>query len=427
MRVLVLGSGGREHALCWAIGRSPLVSQVVCAPGNDGMRGDARLAPVDLTDLPSVVKLALEESADLVVVGPEDPLAAGVADVLREAGIVVFGPGREAAQLESSKLFAKQFMERHGIPTAGHRVFEDADAAEAWVGERGGDCVVKADGLAAGKGVFVCTDVDAARAAVDEIMRDRRFGASGARVVIEERLVGEEISYYAICDGERWVPLGSAQDFKRALDGDRGENTGGMGAYSPVPFVDAALERRIHEQILDPVFSGMRAEGRPYRGVLFAGLILVDGDPVVIEFNCRFGDPETQALLFRLESDLVPVLEAAAEGRLPDDLEFRYGDPSVAVVIASEGYPRSYPKGVPIEGLDAVEGPDLKCFHAASRLQGGALVTNGGRVLCATARGASLEAARDRAYAAAERIAWPGAQYRRDIALRALRSDETPA
>jgi len=425
MRVLVLGSGGREHALCWAIGRSPLVSQVVCAPGNDGMRGDARLASLDLADLPSVVKLAREESADLVVVGPEDPLAAGVADVLREAGIPVFGPGREAARLESSKRFAKEFMERHGIPTAGHRVFDDADAADAWVDERGGDCVVKADGLAAGKGVFVCTDVAAAKAAVDEIMRDRRFGASGARVVIEDRLVGEEISYYAICDGERWVPLGSAQDFKRALDGDRGENTGGMGAYSPVPFVDAALERRIHEQILEPVFSGMRAEGHPYRGVLFAGLILVDGDPVVIEFNCRFGDPETQALLFRLESDLVPVLEAAAEGRIPDDLDFRYGDPAVAVVIASEGYPRSYPKGVPIEGLESVEGPDLKCFHAASRLAGEGLVTNGGRVLCATARGESLAIARERAYAAAERVAWKGAHYRRDIALRALRSEET--
>ncbi len=423
MRVLVLGSGGREHALAWMAARSPLVDEVICAPGNDGMRDDARLVPVELSDLDAIVKLAREERADLVIVGPEDPLAAGVADRLDAAGIAAFGPSAEAAQLESSKLFAKEFMARHGVPTAGYEVFDDADAAERYAEARGGDCVVKADGLTAGKGVFVCSEVDAARGAISEIMRDRRFGGAGARVLIEDRLVGEEVSYYAIGDGRSFVPLGSAQDFKRALDGDEGENTGGVGSYSPVPFVDAKLEQRIVDEIVRPVFEGMRAEGRPFRGVLYAGLMIADGDPYVIEFNVRFGDPETQALMFRLDSDLVPVLRDAAAGRIDPDAAFDWGDPSVCVVLSSEGYPRSYDTGLPIEGLaPSDEGNAVKVFHAGTRLEGGRPVTAGGRVLGVTARGGSLASARAHAYAAVERIRWRGMQFRRDIALRAARA-----
>ncbi len=423
MRVLVLGSGGREHALAWMAARSPLVDEVICAPGNDGMRDDARLVPVELSDLDAIVKLAREERADLVIVGPEDPLAAGVVDRLDAAGIAAFGPSAEAAQLESSKLFAKEFMARHGVPTAGHEVFDDPDAAERHVEGRGGNCVVKADGLAAGKGVFVCSEVDAARGAISEIMRDRRFGGAGARVLIEDRLVGEEVSYYAIGDGRSFVPLGSAQDFKRALDGDEGENTGGVGSYSPVPFVDAKLEQRIVDEIVRPVFEGMRAEGRPFRGVLYAGLMIVGGDPYVIEFNVRFGDPETQALMFRLDSDLVPVLRDAAAGRIDLDAAFDWGDPSVCVVLSSEGYPRSYDTGLPIEGLGGSDEADaVKVFHAGTRLEGGRPVTAGGRVLGVTARGGSLASARAHAYAAVERIRWRGMQFRRDIALRAARA-----
>lgn len=423
MRVLVLGSGGREHALAWMAARSPLVDEVICAPGNHGMRDDARLAPVELSDLDAIVKLAREERADLVIVGPEAPLAAGVVDRLDAAGIAAFGPSAEAAQLESSKLFAKEFMARHGVPTAGHEVFDDADAAERHAEARGGDCVVKADGLAAGKGVFVCSEVDAARGAISEIMRDRRFGGAGARVLIEDRLVGEEVSYYAIGDGRSFVPLGSAQDFKRALDGDEGENTGGIGSYSPVPFVDAKLEQRIVDEIVRPVFEGMRAEGRPFRGVLYAGLMIVDGDPYVIEFNVRFGDPETQALMFRLGSDLVPVLRDAAAGRIDADAAFDWGDPTVCVVLSSEGYPRGYDTGLPIEGLaPSDEGNAVKVFHAGTRLEGGRPVTAGGRVLGVTARGGSLAGARADAYAAIERISWPGMQFRRDIAERAARA-----
>ncbi len=425
MRVLVLGSGGREHALCWAIGRSPLVDEVICAPGNDGMRGDARPVPVDLADLPSIVQLARDERADLVVVGPEDPLAAGIVDRLAEAGIAAFGPGAEAARLESSKLFAKEFMQRHGIPTAAHRAFDTPEAAESFVVERfrsdgEGDCVVKADGLAAGKGVFVCSDVEAARAAIDEIMRDRRFGSAGGRVLIEDRLVGEEVSFYAICDGKRFVSLASAQDFKRALDGDAGENTGGVGAYSPVPFVDDAMQQRIVREIVRPVFDGMRAEGRPFKGVLYAGLMIVDGEPHVIEFNVRFGDPETQALMLRLESDLVPVLLASAAGSL-DEVQLRWADAAVCVVLTSEGYPRSYATGMLIEGLEAAACDDVVVFHAGTRQGPEGLVTAGGRVLGVTARGATLAGGRRLAYEAAGQIDWKGVCYRRDIAERVTR------
>ena len=422
MRILVLGSGGREHALVWAVRRSPLVEEVLCAPGSDAIARDARVFSADPCDLAQVVALAKHESVDLVVVGPEDPLAAGVADALTEAGTPVFGPSREAAQLESSKSFAKAFMARHSIPTAAHESFSELEAAEHYATEHDGPLVVKADGLAAGKGVFMCADAGEAVQALREIMRERRFGAAGASVVIEEQLLGEELSFYAISDGERFVCLDAAQDFKRALDGGRGENTGGMGAYSPVPLVGPELAGRIVERVVAPTLAGMRAEGRPYRGVLFVGLMIRDGQPSVIEYNARFGDPETQALLFRLESDLVPLLDAAARGRLPDDAaeSLRFGPPAVCVVMASEGYPRGYPTDLPIRGLEELEArPDVGVFHSGTALVDGAWRTRGGRVLGVTARGTTLGEARERAYQAAASLHWKGAFFRRDIAAAA--------
>jgi len=423
MRVLVLGSGGREHALAWAIGKSPLVDEVLCAPGSDGIALDARVLRVDPRDPRALVEAVKREGVDFVVVGPEDLLAAGVADRLGEAGISVFGPSAEAAQLESSKRFAKEFMARHGIPTGRHQSFDAADAAEAHVRALAGPCVVKADGLAAGKGVAVCDGPAEAIAAIGEIMRERRFGAAGASVLVEERLAGEEASLYALCDGERFAVLGHAQDHKRALDGDRGENTGGVGAYSPAAPIDAALEREVVERIVRPAVRGMNAEGRPFRGALFVGLMIQDGRPFVIEFNARFGDPETQPLLFRLESDLVPLLIGAAEGRLPEPATpLRFGDPAVCVVMTSEGYPRHFVTGAPISGLEALEGlPDAKVFHAGTRRRpDGGWETAAGRVLGVTARGRDLAAARARAYELVERIRFPGAHWRTDIAQRAL-------
>jgi phosphoribosylamine--glycine ligase len=423
MRVLVLGSGGREHALAWAIARSPLVDEVLCAPGSDGIARHARCIEADLADARSILELVKREDAALVVVGPEDPLVGGIADRLSDAGVAVFGPGAAAARLEGSKAFAKAFMERHGIPTAAYRAFEDPDRAERYVRERGGPVVVKADGLAAGKGVYMCRGPDEAVAALSEIMRERRFGESGAAVVLEDWLVGEEASYYAICDGERTVHLAPAQDHKPIFDGDKGENTGGMGAYSPAPVVDAEVERKVIDRIVRPTVDGMRAEGSPFRGVLYVGLMIVEGEPYVVEFNVRFGDPETQPLLYRLESDLVPLLIGAARGQLPaDPSRLVFGDPSVCVVLASEGYPRSYPKGREITGLDEVAAlEDVIVFHSGTRRADGRWETAGGRVLGVTARGADIAAARERAYAALRHIRFEGAQFRSDIALRALR------
>jgi phosphoribosylamine---glycine ligase len=418
MRVLVLGSGGREHALAWTLQQSPLAREVICAPGNAGIAADVRTQPLDLGDVAAAVALARSERVDLVVVGPEAPLAAGLADRLNEAGIPVFGPSAAAAQLESSKAFAKAFMQRHGVPTADHRVFEDADAAERYIRECQRPLVVKADGLAAGKGVTVASTPDEALAAVREAMRERRFGSSGARVVIEERLKGEEASFHAICDGERFVCLPAARDWKRALDGDQGENTGGMGTCSPVAGFGPEVERAVVERVVRPVLDGMRAEGHPFRGVLYAGLMLCADGPQVIEFNVRFGDPETQPLLFRLDSDLLPVLLAAAQGRLDGAAALRFREAALCVVLASEGYPRSATSDVPIDGLDAAaQLPDVKVFHAGTRQRDGHVVTAGGRVLGVTARGATLAAARERAYQACERIRFKGMHHRRDIGV----------
>ncbi len=422
LRVLVVGGGGREHALAWKIAQSPRVARVLAAPGSDAIREIADAFPeVSAGDLDAVVRLARSEAVDLVVVGPEDPLAAGLTDRLRAEGIACFGPSAAAARLEASKAFAREFMARHGVPHPEFARFTEFDAARAYVAERDA-CVVKADGLCAGKGVFVCDDKEQALAALDEIMNDRRFGEAGDSVLVEQRLTGEEASYYVITDGEKIVTLPAAQDHKRALDGDRGENTGGMGAYAPAPIVDDATEKRILEEVVYPTLRGMRDEGHPYTGVLYVGLMIDEaGTPWVIEFNVRFGDPETQPIMLALEADLVPYLEGAAKGRLDGDTRLPQHGTALTVVMASEGYPRAYEKGRVIRGLDAAaEDPDVAVFHAGTRRRGGQWETAGGRVLGVTARGDTTREARDRAYAAVEKIAFDGAQFRRDIAARAL-------
>ncbi len=424
MRVLVVGSGGREHALAWKIGRSPRVDGVAVAPGNAGMARDFDCFPnVAAGDAAGLEALARGQGAELVVIGPEDPLAAGLGDRLRDAGLRVFGPSAAAARLEASKAFAKDFMARHAIPTASYAVFEDAERARAHARALGGACVVKADGLAAGKGVAVCDGPEHGERALEEMMGARRFGEAGDRVVIEERLRGEEASYYALSDGERITALAAAQDHKRALDGDRGENTGGMGAYSPATVLDEAVEKRVLEEIVHPVIRGMAAEGHPYTGVLYVGL-MIDGEgaPRVVEFNVRFGDPETQPLVLRMDGDLVPLLDAAARGRLDEAPPLGWDEAAVCVVLASQGYPRQYQTGVPIRGLeDLADDPDVVVFHAGTRAApGGGFETAGGRVLGVTARGASIAQARERAYAAAAKIHFEGMVLRRDIAARAL-------
>ena len=424
MRILVIGSGGREHALVWKIARSPLVEEVLAAPGSGGMESDARCFPdVAAGDSEALLALADREGVDLVVIGPEDPLAAGLADRLREAGFAVFGPSGKAAQLEASKTFAKEFMARHAIPTAEHRSFDALDPAIEYVGELATACVVKADGLAAGKGVYLCADASEAEAALREIMADRRFGDSGARVVVEEFLQGEEASYYAITDGERIVTLAAAQDHKRALDGDEGENTGGMGAYSPAPVLSDAVEKRVLEEIVRPAIAGMSAEGNPYSGVLYVGLMIDEaGTPKVVEFNVRFGDPETQALMLRMDGDLVPLLDGAARGQLDEANRVGWGDAAVCVVLASGGYPRNYETGKPIDGLtELADEADVVVFHAGTRRgPDGRFETAGGRVLGVTARGPTVAEAKRRAYAASDKVRFEGVQLRRDIADRAL-------
>jgi phosphoribosylamine--glycine ligase len=422
MRVLVVGSGGREHALAWKLARSPRVERVLAAPGSDGMAREAACFPdVGAGDAAALAALARRERAELVVIGPEEPLVNGIADRLRESGLAVFGPSQAAARLEGSKAFARAFMARHEIPHPRFEACSDLAAARRAVAARGGRCVVKADGLAAGKGVAVCASAAEAEAALDEMMGRRRFGAAGARVVVEDVLAGEEASYYAISDGERVATLAAAQDHKRALDGDRGENTGGMGAYAPAPLVTPPVEKRILEEIVEPTLAGLRAEGMPYRGVLYVGLMIdAAGAPSVVEFNVRFGDPETQALMLATEGDLLPLLEGAARGRLEPAAAPTSGA-AVCVVLASAGYPRAVESGKRIAGLAAAEAdPDVVVFHAGTKRAGEGFVTAGGRVLGVTARGASLAVARERAYAAADRIAFEGMQLRRDIAARAL-------
>ena len=421
-KVLVVGGGGREHALCEGLLREG-AAEVLCAPGNAGTAlAGCRNVDVAATDVDALTALARDERVDLVVVGPEAPLVAGLADRLRGEGVAVFGPSAAAAMLEGSKAFAKEVMDAAGVPTAPYRVFDDPEEAAAYVRTAARPLVVKADGLAAGKGVVVASDPEEALQAIDRAMRQRVFGEAGARVVIEEVLQGEEVSYHVLADGEAYVPLAPAQDHKRAYEGDRGPNTGGMGAYSPPPLVDEALERRIRERIVEPTLAELVRRGRPLRGALFVGLMVQRGEPHVLEFNVRFGDPECEALVARWDGSLLPVLSAAAHGRL-EQAEPRWAAPaSLTVVIASEGYPGPVHKGRLVEGLEAAQQvPGVTVFHAGTRLdEEGRVRTSGGRVFAVTATGDELPEAARRAYEAADLIRFDGAWMRRDIGARAL-------
>jgi phosphoribosylamine--glycine ligase len=422
MRVLVVGSGGREHALAWGLARSPRVTELVVAPGNAGIAMSARIVPeVAADDVAAVLELCERERPDLVVIGPEAPLVAGLADTLRERGFSVFGPEAAAARLEGSKAFAKELMVEAKVPTARAETFADLGAALAYVDELGGRAVVKADGLAAGKGVTVAADRARAEAALRECLEGGRFGDAGARVVVEEVLEGPEVSAFALVDAHTVAPLALAQDFKRIGEGDTGPNTGGMGAYSPLPWVDASTEDAIW-MIVGETVAALRARGITYRGLLYTGLMLTDDGPKVLEYNCRFGDPETEVVVPRIAGDLVDLLEATALDRLGDQKVALLDDAAVTVVLASAGYPESSTSGVAIEGLERAEGvPGATVFHAGTARRGDTVVTAGGRVLAVTGTGATIADARAVAYRAADQIAFDGKTYRRDIAASAAR------
>ena len=421
MKLLVIGSGGREHAIAWKLAQSPRIQVVYVAPGNGGTATENNLQNVPLTGVAELVRFARKENIYLTVVGPEAALAAGVVDAFREAGLKIFGPTRAAAQLESSKDFAKSFMVKHGIPTALHRTFESAEPAKAFVSQRGAPIVVKADGLAAGKGVVVAESVVEAHAAIDRMMSDRTLGEAGSRVVVEEYLAGEEASFIVMSDGVNVVPLATSQDHKRLRDGDQGPNTGGMGAYSPAPIVTPKLHARVMREIILPAIEGMAQDGLPYVGFLYAGLMIDKaGNPKALEFNCRLGDPEAQPIILRLKSDLLELVERAIAGNMKDvEIEWDRRT-ALGVVLASHGYPDEPRKGDAIAGLPKPDA-ERRVFHAGTRLDGKALLTSGGRVLCVTALGDSVRMARTIAYEAIERIRFDGMQYRKDIGHRALK------
>jgi len=421
MKVLVIGGGGREHALAWRLAASPRVQRVYVAPGNGGTAHDNRLRNVALTDHDALADFVVGEKIELTVVGPEAPLAAGIVDHFRARGLRVFGPTRAAAQLESSKDFAKAFMSRHGIPTAGYRTFTSAPEARDYVSQQGAPIVIKADGLAAGKGVVVAQTVAQAHAAIDDMLVGNRFGASGARVVIEQFLSGEEASFIVMSDGRNALALATSQDHKRLRDGDDGPNTGGMGAYSPAPVVTPEVHARVMREIIMPTINGMAADGTPYTGFLYAGLMIdADGQPRTIEFNCRMGDPETQPIMMRMKSDLVDLLDHAVNGTL-DRAEVSWDRrAALGVVIAASGYPEEPRKGDPVTALPA-DADDCVVFHAGTQAVDGQLVTSGGRVLCVTALGDSVRSAQRRAYEAVAQVRFDGAQYRRDIGHRAIK------
>ena len=422
MRVLVVGSGAREHALCWALAASPLLEKLWCAPGNPGIAAVATCVPIGVMDFEPLVVFAQDNEIDLVVPGPEAPLVAGLTDAMEAAGIPCFGPSMAAAQLEGSKTFTKEIADADGIPTAKWERFEDADAARAFVRHRGAPIVVKADGLAAGKGVVVATTEDEALTAIDAIMDARIFGDSGAAVVIEECLVGEEVSLFALCDGETALLLGSAQDHKRVGDGDTGPNTGGMGCYSPVPAFPPSLEHAAFERTIRPALAEMARRGTPFRGFLFAGLMLTEDGPKLIEYNARFGDPECEVLLMKLQSDLLPALQAACDGELRD-FALRWNDTAaVCVVMAARGYPDAPERGSIIRGLDKAGAvPNVTVFHAGTTEDAdGTIRAAGGRVLAITGTGATIAEARDTAYKAVAAIDWPEGFCRSDIGWRAL-------
>ncbi len=431
MKVLIIGGGGREHALAWKTAQSPRVETVFVAPGNAGTALEPKVQNVQVgaTDVPALVSFARDHEVDLCIVGPEAPLVAGVVDAFRAAGLRCFGPSRAAAELEGSKAFTKDFLSRHGIPTAEYQTFSDIDAARDYIRSRGAPIVVKADGLAAGKGVVVAQSIDEAISAAEDMLEGNVFGDAGARIVVEEFLAGEEASFIVMVDGEHILPLASSQDHKARDDGDVGPNTGGMGAYSPAPVVTEELHARVMREIIEPTVRGMAADGRIYTGFLYAGLMIMpDGSPKVLEFNCRLGDPETQPIMLRLQSDLVELCEAAIDGQL-DRCSLQW-DPrsSVGVVMAAAGYPGSYRKGQPISGLPEQELEGRKVFHAGTDLNSeGAVVTNGGRVLCVCALGDTVAEAQRRAYELVDQIHWDGAFCRRDIGYRAIARERAAA
>src|SRR5215475_12154102 len=420
MKILILGSGGREHALAWKIAASPLTDKLYCAPGNAGIAQEAECVPLDIADHAAVIAFCQEKKIDFVVVGPEVPLCAGIVDDLEAAGIKAFGPTKWAARLEGSKGFTKDLCKANNIPTAAYERFKSAGPAKDYVRRQGAPIVVKADGLAAGKGVVVAETVQDAEAAID-MMFGGGLGAPAWEIVIEECLVGEEASFFALCDGETAVQLASAQDHKRVGDGDKGPNTGGMGAYSPAPIMTEAMNKRVMDEIIHPTVRALKHAGAPYKGVLFAGLMITKDGPKLIEYNVRFGDPECQVLMLRMMSDLVPALLAACDGQLKNfDLRW-YPDAALTVVMAAKGYPGNYNKGTVIEGLDAaaeIEGVEI--FHAGTKAEGGRIVANGGRVLNVSALGRTVGEAQTRAYQAVDRIKWADGFCRRDIGWRAI-------
>ncbi len=423
MKLLVIGAGGREHALAWKLAQSPRVQKVLVAPGNGGTATELGLENVPISDIGQLIALAKRENVYLTVVGPEAPLAAGIVDAFTDAGLRIFGPVKAAAQLEASKDFAKSFMVRHGIPTARHATFDRADLAKAYVGKHGAPTVIKADGLAAGKGVVVAATLDEANAAIDAMMTQKSLGNAGTRIVIEEFLEGEEASFIVMSDGINVLPLATSQDHKRLLDGDLGPNTGGMGAYSPAPIVTPKVHARVMREIILPAIQGMAKDGVPYTGFLYAGLMIDrGGNPKALEFNCRMGDPEAQPIIMRLKSDLLDVVESAVQGKLDRVAAEWDRRAALGVVLAAQGYPEEPRKGDRVEGLPK---PDLEChvFHAGTRLDGKIVTTSGGRVLCVTALGDSVRMARALAYETVEQIRFDGMQYRKDIGHRALKKN----
>ncbi len=421
MKVLVVGGGGREHALCWAIGASPLCDKLWCAPGNAGIAQEAECVPIGAEDMDGLIRFAQENQVDFVVVGPEAPLVAGLVDRLDALGIKAFGPSAAAARLEGSKGYMKDLCAKYGIPTAAYGRFQDAAAAKAFVDREGAPIVVKADGLAAGKGVIIAQTVPEAHAAIENIMGDRQFGDAGNEVVVEEFLAGEEASFLAICDGEDFVSLASAQDHKAVGEGDTGPNTGGMGAYSPAPVVTKAIEAQVIAEIIRPTMAAMKAEGAPFKGVLYAGLMITEKGPQLLEFNVRFGDPECQPLVMRLKSDLLSCLVGAADGVLRTMDLLWHDDVALCVVMAADGYPGAYEKNTEIKNLAAAGAlENVTIFHAGTVAENGRILANGGRVLGVTARGADIAVAQINAYAAVDRIDWPQGFCRRDIGWRAV-------
>jgi len=421
MKVLVVGGGGREHALVWKIAQSSRVTKIYCAPGNAGISKQATIVPIKANDLNGLLEFALREEMDLTVVGPEEPLTKGIVDLFESKGLLIFGSNQRAAKIEGSKAFAKEMMKKYCIPTASYEVFEDYKEAMAYIRRHGAPIVVKADGLAAGKGVMICKTVEEAIQSVERIMLEKIFGEAGNRVVIEEYLVGEEASYIAFTDGKVILPMASSQDHKPIFDEDEGPNTGGMGAYSPAPVVTDQVHEKILERVLRPIIQGMGEEGRPYKGVLYAGLMIHDGHPEALEFNARFGDPETQPVLMRMKGDIIPILEACIKGNLSQYQIEWDSRASVCVVMASKGYPGNYEKGKTIHGLKEVsQMKDVFVFHAGTALKDGQVITNGGRVLGVTGLGEDISRAIEKTYEAVKKIAWDGVHYRKDIGKKAL-------